>query len=51
MRAICLLLVAFLGAARAQPAPTSMVSYEEKYLQGIKAYSQSKWKDCIVHMR
>ena len=51
MIAVFLLVVAFMGAAHAQSDPSSMVSYEEKYLQGIKAYSQSKWKDCIVHMR
>ena len=51
MRTLFFVLVASLAAAHAQPDPTSFVSYEEKFLQGVKAYSHKKWKDCIVHMR
>lgn len=51
MKVVNLLLLTLIATTQAQSDPASLVSYEEKFLQGVKAYTQQKWKDCILHMR
>lgn len=38
-------------AARAQQDPQNMVSYDEKFITGVKKYALEKWSDAIIYIR
>ena len=53
----CLLSILLLGLAAQVNShdglshPEAPVSYDEQFLDGIKAYSEEKWSDCVLHIR
>ena len=47
---LCWLFVCF-SFASAQDDPKSVVSYEEKYVEGVNAYARDNWKKCILYFR
>ena len=47
---LSLLFLEMLTSCRSQHG-LSDVTYDERYLDGMKAYTQEKWSDCIIQMR
>lgn len=45
------LIVGLLRAALAQQDPHNMVSFEEKFITGVKKYALEKWSDAIIYIR
>lgn len=49
---VCGLVAVFLIAGgSAQYDPHNMISYDEKFVMGVKAYAQDKWSDAIIYIR
>ena len=46
-----LLVTAVLSVSVAQQDPQNMVSYEEKFITGVKKYALEKWSDAIIYIR
>ena len=46
-----LLAISWILPASAQQDPQNMLSYDEKFITGVKEYAQEKWSDAIFHIR
>ncbi len=49
--AVVLVVLCLSAAASAQHAPLSAVTYDEKYTDALKAYTQQRWSECAVYFR
>lgn len=41
----------FFAGGSAQYDPQNMMTYDEKFVMGVRAYALGKWSDAIIHIR